>query len=301
MLRIGMVDFDSSHAVNFTKILNHKVDDEEQWIDGGRVVLGCALPSQVMDEEGVREYREACEKMGVEMVESPEDMLGEIDAVMLESNDGRTHLKRARPFLEAGIPTFVDKPLSFSLEEARRMAALSAENSAPLFSASSLRYAPEVVEVCTNSDVYGEVMGALTYSPAKDQQDNPGLLYYGIHAIEPLYALMGAGCESVSCSSAPDAEVITARWSDGRVATLRGLKTGSHGFGFCAWCENEITGGPVSTRFIYRELLKRVLKMFETGEPPLDIEETIEIITFGLAAVESKERGGEQVRLSELK
>src|SRR5438270_6736312 len=146
MLRLGIVDFDSSHAVEFTKRLNHQSCPEEQFVEGARIVLGCSLPSAITPAETVDRYvRIFRDELGVPVADRPEEMLGKIDGVLIEAVDGSVHLERARPFLQAGVPTFVDKPFATSLAAARELAHLAASHGAPLFSSSSLRYAPEVV------------------------------------------------------------------------------------------------------------------------------------------------------------
>ncbi len=300
MIRIGIVDFDSSHSVEFVRRFNHAHPQEDQWVDGASVVAGCVLPSDIMDAEGVRKYADQCAQLGVELVDTPDALMGVVDAIMIESDDGRTHLDRARPFLEAGIPTFVDKPLSFSLDDARELIRLAEEKGTPLFSASSLRYAPEVVAVRNQHSDFGKVLGAQTYSPAKDQGTSPGLIYYGIHAIETLYALMGPGCQSVTCESGPYASVVVGEWADGRIGVVQGNKAGAHGFGFTAWCEKGVRTGPISAQYIYRELLKEVVEFFESGTTPVPMAETFEIIAFGRAALRSIADGGVKVRLEGL-
>ncbi len=48
-----------------------------------------------------------------------------------------------------------------------------------------------------------------------------------IHSVETLYTIMGPGCATLSCVESPTAEVITARWNDGRIATIRAIKQGA--------------------------------------------------------------------------
>ncbi|MGI6082663.1 MAG: Gfo/Idh/MocA family protein [Limnochordia bacterium] len=295
MVRLGIVDFDSSHAVAFTRILNHVHPSKEQWVVGARVVAGCPLPSAIQSEEKVKEYAEQCAAGGVEMVGSPEDLLGRVDGIMIESDDGRTHLERARPFLEAGLPVWIDKPLTFSLAEARQILELAALHNAPVFSASSLRFALEVVDVKQQRETHGDILGAMTFSPSKDQGSNPGLIYYGIHAIEMLYSLMGPGCQWVSSAESPEGILVTAEWDDGRICSFRGTRAGSHAFGFSAWCEKTVVQRVVNTSFIYRELMKQVVRFFQTGVSPVPPEETFETIAFGQAALTSLERQGERV------
>jgi hypothetical protein len=90
---------------------------------------------------------------------------------------------------------------------------------------------------------------------------------------------------------------VTGLWKDGRVGTVRGIRAGSGGFGFTAFCEKSIQSATINAGYIYRELLKRIVEMFKTGKPPVDIAETVEIIAFIEAANKSGKQGGEKVLL----
>ena len=100
MIRIGLVDFDTSHVVAFTERLNHVGVDASEWVEGveARVVAGCPGDSAMMPER-IPGFTEKLRGYGIEIVERPEDLLGRIDAVMIESQQGARHLERARPFL----------------------------------------------------------------------------------------------------------------------------------------------------------------------------------------------------------
>jgi predicted dehydrogenase len=233
---------------------------------------------------------------GIELVEKPEDMIGRIDGVLVESLAGDPHLERVRPFLEAGIPAFVDKPFACKISDAHEMFDLAAKKKVPLFSSSSLRYAPEVVQYTPPSD-HGAVVGAMTYGPASLDPGNPGLFHYGIHAVEMLYALMGPGCQWLACVKDVGTEVAVGHWDGGRIGSVRGLRAGRGGYGFTAFCEKEIATKSVSTDNIYRELLKQIVRMFETGEAPLAPQVTLELVGFILAALESGEHGGKPVQV----
>lgn len=293
MIRIGIVDTDSSHAPEFTQRINHVAIDEEQWVDGARVVAAYPGYSEaVVDARRKNEqYTQALIDYGVEMVDSPAALIGKVDAVLIESDDGRRHYAPARMFIEHDVPTFVDKPMTCMLAEAVELAELARERGVPLYSASSLRYSPEVVEVASGASV-GRVVGADTISPSKVAVEGvPGLMYYGIHAVEILYTLLGPGCESVQAIDSPLGILVAGRWRDGRLGSVRGFVEGVAGFGFRAVGETGTRQELVSAQYIYRELLKRVIAMFETGEPPLDIQETLEIIAFIETALRSAERG----------
>src|ERR1041385_4112043 len=103
MLKLGLIDFDTSHVVEFTKRLHRVGVPEEQWVDGARMVARCPGES-AMTPERIGPDKEELVAMGVEMVDRPEDLLGRVDGVLIESQEGAAHLGRARPFLEAGVP-----------------------------------------------------------------------------------------------------------------------------------------------------------------------------------------------------
>ncbi|MCC6442469.1 MAG: Gfo/Idh/MocA family oxidoreductase [Armatimonadetes bacterium] len=298
MIRIGLVDFDTSHVVEFTKRFNHVDVDEALWVEGGKVVMGYPGTSQIAPAQMIQDRVALLgDKYGVQIVDRPEDMIGHIDAVCIESVDGSVHLERARPFLDAGIPMYVDKPFTCSLAEAKELVVLAEQKNVPLFSTSSLRYGKEVMEVKAKEAEYGKVVGADCYSPASLHPRNPGLFHYGIHGVEPLYALMGRGCKEVQCVFQEGAEVATGVWSDGRIGTVRGTRDGAHSYGFTAFCEKTVIGTAIDATWIYYEMLKRIMEMFQTRMAPIDIRETVEIVAFIEAALKSARNGGQRTAL----
>jgi predicted dehydrogenase len=243
-----------------------------------------------MAPERIPGFRKEMEDLGVPLVAEPGEMIGRVDGMLIESLQGGVHLERARPFLEAGIPCFIDKPFTCGLADAREVAALAAARKVGVFSASSLRYAPELVAF--NEGLRGgKLLGAVSYGPAPYFEGNPGLFHYGIHALEVLYTLMGPGCVRLTCTHGRDVDVVTGRWSDGRVATLRGARPTS-AYGFLAFTDAGVRHVRLGTRTIYRELLKRVVAFFEEGKAPVDLAVTVEMMAFLEAAVRSAAAGG---------
>jgi hypothetical protein len=290
MIRLGIVDFDSSHCVEFTKRINHVGVAKEQWVEGAKVVVGCPGESKLSPER-IPGFTEQMKKFGVPLVEKPEAILGQVDAVLIESVDGSVHLERAKPFLEAGVPCFVDKPFTCSVAHARELIELASRKKLPMFSSSALRYAPEVVAYASDES-HGPVHGLTVHGPASLHERNPGLFHYGIHAVEILYTLMGPGCERVTCIHEKGADVVTGRWKDGRLGTVRGIRTGSAPFGFTAYAAKGVKAVAVGTGVIYRELLKKVIETLSSGKPPIDPAVTLEIVAFIEAAFRSGNNHG---------
>jgi hypothetical protein len=288
MIKLGILDFDTSHCVEFTRRLNQIGNDKEQFVEGAKVVIGCPGESKLSPER-IKGFTDQMKKYGVPLVDKPADMIGKVDGMLIEAVDGTVHYERAKPFLEAGIPCFVDKPYACSVDDARKMAGLAAKKKLPLFSSSSLRYAPEVVDFVADKkrgDLVGcAVHGPMPLSPVPER--NAGMFHYGIHAVEILYTLMGPGCKRVTSTHEKDVDVVTGQWNDGRVATVRGIRKGANGYGFVGFAEKAVQPVTVGTKFIYRELLKKIVEMFKTGKSPVDINETIEIVAFMEAANKS--------------
>jgi len=289
MIKLGVLDFDTSHVVEFTKRLNHKGIAEDQWVDGAKVVIGCPGQSKFIPDR-IPGYTKEMKDLGVKLVDKPEDMIGQVDGMLIESQSGTPHWERAKPFLEAGIPCYIDKPFTCSVADAKKIVALAAKKKVPVFSSSSLRYSPELVKFM--ADPHGKVIGALAYGPAPLHELNPGLFHYGIHAVEVLYTVMGRGCQRVVCTHESGVDVATGQWKDGRVATIRGIRAGQSDYGCLAFTEKGVLPVPIGTRYIYRELLKKIVEMFETNKLPLDIAVTVEIVAFIEAVLKSANNHG---------
>src|SRR5207244_6621779 len=161
--------------------------------------------------------------MAIEIVDSIPKLLEKVDVVLLESVDGRIHLQEAIPVIKAGKPLFIDKPVAGSLADDIVIYELAKKHNVPCFSASSLRFAPGIQELLKNESL-GTIAGAVTWGSCSYQEGTPDMFFYGIHGIEPLYVLMGTGCETVSRIQTKDTDVISGVWKDGGVGTYRGFR-----------------------------------------------------------------------------
>lgn len=297
MLKLGIVDFDTSHCVAFTQRLNHIEVGEDQWVDGAQIVMGCPGTSLISPER-IPGFAQQLKNYGVTLVDDPAEMIGKVDGVLIESVDGSVHYERAKPFIKAGVNMFIDKPFACSLKHALAIAKGAEKSKITIFSSSSLRYGLEVQQIHEKQSEIGKVIGADAYSPGPVHPRNPGLFHYGIHGLETLYALMGPGCNRVWSVSTEGVDVITGAWKDGRVGTVRCTRAGAHSYGFTVFGEKKVVSASINAGFIYRELLKQIVKMFETGKSPVDIRETLEIIAFIEAVMVSSRQNGNPVPLA---
>ncbi len=290
-LRIGIIGCDTSHAVAFTETLNNP--GAKGHVPGGKVVAaykgGSAdIPSSI---SRVEEYAKTLrEKYGVQFYDSIEAMCKDVDAVLLESVDGRPHLEQVKPVLQARKPVFVDKPMAGSLSDVLEIFRLAKEKNVPVFSSSALRFARNTQAVHNGS--IGKVSYAETYGPCEIEPHHPDLFWYGVHGVESLFTIMGTGCETVQRQTTPDGKIeVVGTWSGGRKGVFRedknfhGLAKGEKG---------ETAAGSFDG---YEPLVAAIMKFFQTGVAPVQPAETIEIFAFMEAADASKKQGGAPVKL----
>ncbi len=292
-LRLGIVGTDTSHVIAFTRAFNDPADPDH--VPGFRVVAAWKGGSPDVEASRTRVDRFADElrlKFNVEIVPDIPALCAKVDAVLLESVDGRVHLEQARQIISARKPVFIDKPLAASLRDAREIARLARQAGVPWFSSSSLRYS-EIVTALRSPDI----IGAATWGPGPFEEHHQlDLSWYAIHPVEMLYALMGAGCEEVSRIATPDADLVVGRWRNGRIGSVRALRPTAD-YGAVVFRHGAIAQSRPKMYAGYGPLLKKIAEFFRTGIPPVPNEETLEIFAFLDAAQRSKKSGGRPVRL----
>jgi predicted dehydrogenase len=295
-LRAGIIGLDTSHAVEFTKLLNDpKAPDDLQ---GVRVVAAFAGNSELPSARDRRpKFTEQVKAMGVEVVDSIPALLDKVDVVLLESVDGRPHLEYARPVFKAGKPMFIDKPLAGSLADALAIAALGEGTMTPWFSSSALRFARDTQAARTDPKV-GPITGCDAWGPCHLEPTHPDLYWYGIHGVETLYTVMGTGCETVSRAHSDGTDFVVGVWKDGRIGTFRGIRDGKQDYGATVFGKNGVA--PAGHFESYRPLVVEIVKFFKTSQPPVPAAETLEMMTFMEAADESRHQGGAPVKLTDV-
>lgn len=295
VFRLGMIGLDTSHVIAFTRIIN---DPAKNY--GCKVVVGYpgGSPDIPASADRVEKFTSQLRnKYGVEIVDSIEELCQKVDGVLLTSVDGRPHLEQVRPVIAAKKPVFVDKPMAGNLADVIEIFRLAKENNVPCWSSSSLRFSPGIIGA-RNNDEIGEVLGCDVYGPCPLEPHHPDLYWYGIHAVEMLFTVMGTGCKSVTRTQTEDYEFVVGLWAGGRIGTFRGMRAGKTGFGATIFGKKAIAQAGRSGG--YEPLVDEIIKFFKTGNAPVPPEETIEIFAFMSAADESKARGGAAVSLTEL-
>lgn len=292
-IRLGIIGTDTSHVIAFSQVLNN--DKSPDHVPGARIVAAYKGGSPDVESSASRVDKYATDlraKWNVQFYSDIGTMCKNVDGVLLESVDGRKHLEQARAVIAARKPLFIDKPLASTLEDAREIARLAKEAGVPWFSSSSLRYG----QIGTTMK-FADATGVETWGPGPlEPHHYLDLSWYAIHPIEMLYALMGTGCEEVTRVAADTSDVIVGRWKGGRLGVVRALRPYG-GYGAVVYRPKAVVQSPPKATAGYRPLLVEIVKFFETKQPPVPNDETLEIFAFMDAAQRSKAEGGKPMKL----
>ncbi|MFJ4253964.1 Gfo/Idh/MocA family oxidoreductase [Microbacterium sp. NPDC090003] len=167
--RIGIVGIENTHADGIVRALN---------VDGVGDARVTALVAGDPDRTAA-----LAELGGIERVASEStELIGEVDALIVTTRDGATHRALAVPFLEEGVPVWVDKPLALSVADAE--AILAAAGSTPVTSSSTLRWLPDTDAAAAALASIGELQSLTLTGPADPEGPYGGLFFYGIHLVD---------------------------------------------------------------------------------------------------------------------
>ncbi len=300
--KVGIIGLDGSHAVDFTRIINVTKDP---CCDGFRVTTAYQWGSKdiVSSTNRYPAYLRQMAGMGVEIVQSIDELIEKVDFICLLTNDGREHLLQAEKVFRSGKPCFIDKPIAHNLRDALRIFDLGRKLRAKYFSSSSLRYG-RVIQAARNGE-YGSIRTVAFTSPAPEEAQGTHGYYtwYGIHGFEPYVAVMGTGAEKVSCFRTPTDDAINVQYPDGRVGQIHLFRDKWAYTGFVIPAkpkDGKIPAVMVGGETGNEPLVADIVRFFKTGIVPFPVEETIEIFVLMEAAEVSAKRGGAPVSLAEV-
>ncbi|MEM7134018.1 MAG: Gfo/Idh/MocA family oxidoreductase [Chloroflexota bacterium] len=294
MITIGMIGADSTHTEAYAQLTNRP----------GGPLYGRAQVTKLWGNAQAQTEKKATECDIPQVVTTPDEAIREVDVVMVCNRYGDDHPPYARMALEAGIPTFIDKPFANDLGDAKALAQLATEHSVPLMSCSAIRYAVEVMALQEQLASFGPLNSAVTSGMATGDfpdQRAKHPFFYGIHPVELLHTLLGPGAESVTTQRTSRCDVGLVHYTDGRQGVINLLQeTPSfyHAavYGATGWGQFEI----VDWENFYVETLAQVIRMAEAGETPYPIAWAVEVMAMMTALVQSAENGGKTIYLSDL-
>jgi predicted dehydrogenase len=117
------------------------------------------------------------------VVDDPIAMIPHVDGILLARDDAEHHVAMSRPFLEAGLPVYIDKPVALHVADLDCLYAAE-QFEGQIFSCSALRYAPSV----TLDAQAREALGPLRHIEASVPKSWEK---YGVHLLDPVLAVSG--------------------------------------------------------------------------------------------------------------
>jgi predicted dehydrogenase len=228
------------------------------------------------------------------IVNQPEDVIGHVDAVVIATDDGNDHVRRARPFIEAGLPVFIDKPMATNVDDLRQFVQWQREGKV-LFSTSGMRYAPEMQLSHDQKTHLGDLRWITSFTCKTWER-------YGIHALEAVYPLLGPGFISAQTQQQPGSDLVHLRHVSGAQVTLAAIHDayGSFGAVHLYGTKGDLPLKLADTYSAFRAQLVAFIDMLRTGQPPFEFEQTIELMAIIIAGIQSREGGGQTVLVSDV-
>jgi predicted dehydrogenase len=182
---IGIIGAENSHTIGYGKMFNTD-----------KKFPGMEVKYVWGETEEFAKW--AMEKGNIpNMVSDPNDMLGKIDALIVDHRHAKYHLEAATPFVKAGIPTFIDKPFCYRASEGKEFLAMAREAGTPVTSFSSVRQSDATFDKKKQLETLGEFNHVVSLGPADMNSQYGGIFFYGVHIIEPMLFLFGENINRV--------------------------------------------------------------------------------------------------------
>ena len=195
MFEVGVLGLDTSHAASFADVLSESED---------ATVTAVWDSGDIRDDAYVQSF---CEEYEAQRFQDPSAMVEAVDAAMVLAVDWERHIPLAELFLDAGVPTLVDKPLAGCLDAVNRLEA--AANGTALFGGSSVPFHPRLAGL-----PQGGTKRTLYAAGYNDY------FYYRVHLTDTVRFLADSPWETVELTSEPGT-TLRVTFKNGMHAMLR--------------------------------------------------------------------------------
>ena len=270
-MRLGIIGTENTHVDQIVEYLN--VRD----LGGGTRVVALSGGAGERNEQ-LRDHGKI-----ERIVDEPAELLGLVDAVVITDRHGGRHREHALPFLAAGLPVWVDKPLAVSLADAEAIVAAAQTHDALLTSYSALRWIPDTDALAARATTLGATQLVITTGPADPASPYAGVWFYGIHPVDVALRLAPGPVGEVRVDRTGDTIVATAEVGQTRVMVnlvkpgpagqvpFHGMVVGRTGVAASALTLDEWYVAPGIEKF---------LRMAESRQPPIDYADLLRPIQF---------------------
>ncbi|MDT7828655.1 Gfo/Idh/MocA family oxidoreductase [Pricia sp. S334] len=208
VFRIGIIGAENSHTAGFGKLFN--IEKAYPGMEVKYVWGETKAFAEKAMEQGQIPNR----------VDNPNDMLGKIDGLIVDHRHAKYHLDPAVPFIEAGIPTFIDKPFCYRAKEGKAFLELAEKLGTPVTSFSSIANSYDTFDIKEQLKTMGEINQVVRYGPVELDSEYGGIFFYGVHTLQPLLYLFGDTVERVRIQNNGKNSTASLVFEDGMMATM---------------------------------------------------------------------------------
>ncbi len=275
-LRIGIIGAENSHTAGYGQMFN-----TDKKFPGAELLY-------VWGE--TPEFAKQASMQGniPNIVADPIEMLGKIDALIVDHRHPKYHLAAARPFVEAGIPTFIDKPFCYRVDEGREFLAMAERLGTPVSSYSSVAHSYATFDIMKQIPALGKINQMVRYGPADLESQYGGIFFYGVHLVQPMMYMFGDDIEKVRISRNDKSATATIAYKNGMLASLVFL---TQHYGWETFVETKDGIKKLESHVEDTEPGKNyvdMVHMFRTGEEPRSHNSILNCV----AVLEALERSG---------
>ena len=283
-IRIGIIGAENSHTVGFGKLFNIDnkfpgVEVKYLWGETDELAKDAAAKGQIPN-----------------IVKDPLEMMGKIDALIVDHRHAKYHLKAAEPFVKAGIPTFIDKPFCYRVNEGKAFLSMAREKGTPVTSYSTIAQSDSTFDIAEQIKTLGEFNNVVRYGPADIESPYGGIFFYGIHLVQPLMYMFGNDIKVVKINKYEKKAGAVLIFESGLQANL--VFSSLH-YGWETFAETKTGIVELKSRVqetsperCYRDMVE----MFRTGKEPLAHESILKCI----AVLEALERSATSEKWEEV-
>ena len=300
MYRIGILGSDNSHADRFSEILNRS-DKADYLPDSGAKVVA------IWGQEAERTQQVATNGHIDTIVAAPEEMLGQVDAVFCVTRHGGLHRELVVPYLEAGIPVFIDKPIATNPTDTREIIRVAQTTGVPFTSFSTVRFSKDTQAFAEECATLGGIRVGSYSGPASRRNIYGGVIFYAVHSIEMMLMLQGTGVTWVTAQEGPAVDEngngnisVTCGYADGALGTLALTVDAKYAFTAHAIGREGLAYRALNISDCYHEGMKAILPALrgekDAGVAPEAMVEMVQIAN----AIDLSLDENRRVELSEL-
>ena len=279
-MKIGIIGAENSHTVAIARTIN--IDKQ---------VKGASV-DYVWGETA--EFAKAAAKDGQipNIVARSDQMLGKIDALIVDHRHAKYHLKAALPYVKKGVPSFIDKPFCYRGDEGKAFLKLARKCGAPVTSFSVLTHQASFGRMRKKMESLGDIVAGVTYGPCDLKSQWGGVFFYGIHQVDMVLVAFGYDVKSVLVTKNGNGATGQMIYPDGKIVTMQLIKQGVAGFSITAAGNNGTIHQAIAMdKNSYLHGIKTFTTMFKTGVAPLGDEQILKPVLV-LEALERSVKSG---------